>query len=345
VTCGKFLVFLQEISRKSLLPFVGVTASFSFDPFFFFPLMQAMILAAGFGTRLLPYTLSRPKPLFPVLNQPLLLLTIRRLQQAGCDHIVVNCHHLRDQIIHAVRGIPGVLAQEEASILGTGGGLRMALGRFRDEPVLVTNGDIYHTIDYRRLHRHHVRSGAAVTMAMHDCPRFNTVAVRDERIRSFDDPSCGQLLAFTGLHVLEPEVLSLIPAAEEYSIIDCYRRLITQGRRINVHRVDDCFWTDMGTVEDYLALHAGLLTGKIPLWPELDWAGGLPKHPGCEANKMVLPRHFMNDKAQLGSDVILRGWVCVGAAAIGKNAHLERSVVWDGAIVADGAKVVDQLVI
>ncbi len=304
-----------------------------------------MILAAGFGTRLLPYTLSRPKPLFPILNQPLLLLTIRRLQQAGCDHIVVNCHHLREQIVHAVHGIPGVVVQEEAFILGTGGGLRMALDRFRDEPVLVTNGDIYHTIDYRRLHHHHVRSGAAVTMAMHDCPRFNTVAVSDDRIRSFDDPSSGQLLAFTGLHVLDLEVLSLIPPEQEYSIIDCYRQLIKQGRRINAHRVDDCFWTDMGTVEDYLALHAGLLTGKIPLWPELDWAGEPPGDMNGEASQRASSRHYVSDKAQLGCDVTLRDWVCVGAAAIGKNAHLERSVVWDGAMVADGAKVVDQLVI
>lgn len=117
--------------------------------------MQAMILAAGFGTRLLPYTLSRPKPLFPILNQPLLLLTIRRLQQAGCDHIVVNCHHLREQIVAALHGIPGVVVQEEVVILGTGGGLRKARALFRDEPVLVTNGDIYHTVDYRRLYRHH----------------------------------------------------------------------------------------------------------------------------------------------------------------------------------------------
>ncbi len=89
--------------------------------------MQAMILAAGFGTRLLPHTLLRPKPLFPLLNHPLLLLTIRRLQHAGCDHIVVNCHHLRAQIVAALAGLPGVTVLEEETILGTGGGLRGAL--------------------------------------------------------------------------------------------------------------------------------------------------------------------------------------------------------------------------
>lgn len=296
----------------------------------FFLLMQAMILAAGFGTRLLPYTLIRPKPLFPILNHPLLLLTIKRLQQAGCDLIVVNCHYLREQIVHALQGISGVLVQEETSVLGTGGGLRLALDQFREEPLLVTNGDIYHTIDYQHLYQSHIKKGAPVTMAMHDCHRFNTVAVQDDRVCSFDERNKGDLLAFTGLHVLEPEVLSGIPTQGEYSIIDLYRQLIEQGLPISVTRVDDCFWTDMGTVEDYLALHAGLLTRKVPLWPELGFSA---------------KNHFLfGGKEKTGSDLVLRDWACVGNAVIGNNTHLQRSVVWDGVIIEEGRRVVDQLV-
>ena len=302
--------------------------------FLIFLLMQAMILAAGFGTRLLPYTLVRPKPLFPILNQPLLLLMIQRLQQAGCDHIVVNCHYLREQIVCALQGIPGVVVQEETTVLGTGGGLRLALDQFRDEPVLVTNGDIYHTIDYQRLYQEHRRKGGAVTMAMHDFPRFNTVAVRDGRVCSFDDRTDrvkGELLAFTGLHVLEPEVLDAIPIDEEYSIIDRYRHLLQQGQPIAAMRVDDCFWTDMGTVEDYLALHAGLLTGKIPVWPELVW--------------LTKSSFLVADQEKMGSGLVLLDWACVGDAVIGKNTHLQRSVVWDEATIAEGCRIVDQLVV
>jgi mannose-1-phosphate guanylyltransferase len=306
--------------------------------------MQAMILAAGFGTRLLPYTLSRPKPLFPILNHPLLLLTIRRLQQAGCDHIVVNCHHLREQIALALQGIPGVVVQKETSILGTGGGLRMALEQFRHEPVLVTNGDIYHTIDYQRLYHHHGETPGPVTMAMRDCPRFNSVAVSDRRVVSFDDRAKGEVLAFTGLHVLEPEVLALIPAAEEYSIIDCYRRLLKRGDQIDILRVDDCFWTDMGTVGDYLALHAGLLTGGIPVWPELAGSAGTSSRINGGENSALPSSYHVSGKARLGRGVVLRDWVCVGEAVVGANAYLQRSVVWDGAVVADGAGFVDQLV-
>ncbi len=118
--------------------------------------MQAMILAAGFGTRLQPYSLIRPKPLFPVLNRPLLLATIDRLKNAGFSLIVVNCHHLRQQIVSAVKDIPGVIVQEEPLILGTGGGLALAARNLNNEPLLVTNGDMFEarTDPGRRPRRH-----------------------------------------------------------------------------------------------------------------------------------------------------------------------------------------------
>jgi NDP-sugar pyrophosphorylase family protein len=94
--------------------------------------------------------------------------------------------------------------------------------------------------------------------------------------------------------------------------------------------VDDCFWTDIGTLEDYLFLHAGLLLGNIPAWPELAQQAG---HP-----------FLIADKARRGSDPTLLDWVCVGEASIGRGVHLQRSVVWDGAVIEEGSRIVDQLV-
>lgn len=293
--------------------------------------MQAMILAAGFGTRLLPYTLCRPKPLFPVLNRPLLLLIVERLRCAGCDRIVVNCHYLKEQIVHALQGIPGVVVQEEAMVLGTGGGLRLALEGFRDEPVLVTNGDIYHTIDYRELYQYHLDGGMPVTMAMHDYPRFNKVMVLENEVCSFDEQGPGQLLAFTGMHVVNPEVLAMIPLDQEYSIIDCYRQLLAQKQPIAALRVDDCFWADMGTVADYLELHGGLLNGTIPCWPEIALGADAP--------------FIIAESAAKGQGLVLQEWACVGDAKLGAQVSLRRTVVWDGAVVEDGASLVDQVVV
>ncbi|MBU1232945.1 MAG: NTP transferase domain-containing protein [Proteobacteria bacterium] len=293
--------------------------------------MQAMILAAGFGTRLLPYTKICPKPLFPLLNEPLLLLTVRRLQAAGFDHIIVNCHYLREQIVSALIGIDGVVVQQEETVLGTGGGLRMALSLMREQPLLVTNGDIYHTVDYRELYHAHDPGRAAVTMAMHDHPRFNKVTVRGDQVIGFDGGNSSDLLAFTGLHVLEPEVLERIPLNLEYSIIDCYRELLEAGESIRALHVDGSFWTDMGTVEDYLSLHGRLLRKEIPRWKEFSM---LPHAP-----------FLVHDVALKGERVELLDWACVGRAQLEKDVTLRRCVVWDGVRVAEGTKCTDSLLV
>ena len=291
--------------------------------------MQAMILAAGFGTRLLPYTKLRPKPLFPLLNEPLLLLTIRHLQAAGFDHIIVNCHYLRQQIITALDGLPGIVVQEEETVLGTGGGLRMALPLIRDEPLLVSNGDIYHTVDYRELYQAHNLKRFDVTMAMHHYPRFNKVTVENGQVTGFDNQSGGNLMAFTGLHVLEPEILKSIEPKQEYSIIDRYREVLQEGKNIQAHHVDDCSWTDMGTVDDYLALHGSLLKKETPLWPEFS---GLPQGP-----------FLIDEQAVTGRALTLQDWVCVGRSQLADNVTLRRCVVWDNMKITQGTAVSDTL--
>lgn len=291
--------------------------------------MQAMILAAGVGTRLLPHTLIRPKPLFPILNQPLLLLTIKRLQRLGFDHIVVNCHYLRDQIVASVGEIPGVVVLEEETILGTGGGLRAALKFFRDEPLLVTNGDIYHTVQLGEFYRYHIESKAPVTLAMHNYSRFNGVTVKEGKITSFDNGDGYNQLAFTGIHMMNPEILGDIKPDSYSCIIDHYRKLLNDGIDISCYRAEDCFWTDMGTPDDYLNLHQGLLNNDIPSWLEL---------------KTVRKPFCIDMKAKLPANVELAKWVCIGGSHIEDGSHLERVVVWDDVHIPAGSRLVSVIV-
>ena len=290
--------------------------------------MQAMILAAGFGTRLLPYTKLRPKPLFPLLNEPLLLLTVKRLQNAGFDHIIVNCHYLKEQIIEALAGLQGVVVQEEDTILGTGGGLRMALGSIRDEPLLITNGDIYHSIDFFSLYKTHVAADVPVTMAMHNYPRFNKVCVEGGVVTGFDTVERKKCLAFTGLHVLDPEVLQDVPDKKKSCIIDRYRQLLKDGGTIRAEDVTGCSWTDMGTVEDYLALHGRLLRGEIALWPEFT---------NAFENGLICDNK--TEKQQIEE------WACVGDVVLPERVLLKRCVVWDGASLENGGVYSDQLLV
>jgi mannose-1-phosphate guanylyltransferase len=300
--------------------------------------MKAMILAAGLGTRLLPYTLNRPKPLFPILNNPLLLLTISRIRNSGFSEIIINAHHLRQQIKDALKYEANCILQEEEKILGTGGGLRMALIHFNHEPVLVANGDIYHTVDYQEVYRNHCASKADVTLVLHDYPRFNDVTV-DEKlfIKGFNisDEGLGKLkktLAFTGIHVINPGVLQTIPPDDPSCIIDCYKELLAQGGSIRAHLAKDHFWTDMGTPDDYLKLNADLLEQNIPIYEEL--GGELAESP-----------FVGRQNATIAEDVKFLDWACIGkGATIGAGATLQRTVVWDGAVVPAGSVIQDAIV-
>ena len=294
--------------------------------------MQAMILAAGFGTRLQPYSLIRPKALFPVLNQPLLLATIGRLKNAGFSSIVVNCHHLGEQIISAVKDISGVIIQQESKILGTGGGLARAAVCLNSQPLLVTNADIYHSIDFAALYEHHIQSDHDVTMVLHDKRRFNTIEVSGEQVTGFNPTGrTAELRAFTGLQVINPELLGSLSSTEYSCIIAHYRSLLEAGIKINCRIDRRIHWTDMGTPGDYLALHEGLLEGTIPIWPELGYQGTSPI--------------LVDEESHCGKNSRFYQWACIGKARIGDDVQLKRCVVWDGAEVADRSIISDCIVV
>ncbi len=300
--------------------------------------MKAMILAAGLGTRLRPYTNQRPKPLFPILGRPLLLVTIEKLRKAGFSSIIVNCHHLIQQIINLLENEDDIILQVESTILGTGGGLRMAMSNFDDEPILVTNGDIYHDIDYGKIYQRHLECGCPISLVMHDFPRFNCVQVSSEGyVTNFSKPLqnsnfASNSLAFTGIHVFDPKILSSIPVNCFYSIIDRYNGYLSDGELINAIMLKNVYWQDMGTPTDYLQLHAYLLDKK--------------KLTDVEHLNRVAESNFLTDgDVKLGRNIVLHDWGFIGSGAtIGDNSILERVVVWDGAVVQNNSVLKDKIV-
>ena len=223
--------------------------------------MKAMILAAGFGTRLLPYTGFRPKALFTIADQPILDLMIRQLVTAGCRAIVVNTHHLHDQIeafVARSRYTIPVQTRFEAVIRGTGGAVKNVADFWDNQPFMVVNSDIVTDIDLEAVYRFHRQHPQPVTLVLHDAPAFNTVAVgSDDLVTGFGEPGAGahlpngRLLAFTGIQVLDPEVLELVPPDSFHSSIDTYRTLIAEGRGVKAFIVAGHYWTDIGTPERY----------------------------------------------------------------------------------------------
>jgi len=227
--------------------------------------MKALILAAGFGTRLRPYTEVRPKPLFTINNQPVLHRLINRLIEAGCSGIIINTHHLHEQVENVIKHqtfpIP-VATRHEPVILGTGGAIRNAADCLGRHPFLVINSDVVTDLDFRALYEFHLRHAHPATLVMHSHEAFNSVAVDAAgMIRSFrpeetmgDESDEGQKrLAFTGLQVLDPQVIESIPENGPASSIDVYQSLLERGVDIAAYIPDRFYWQDIGSPERYRA--------------------------------------------------------------------------------------------
>jgi len=220
-----------------------------------------MILAAGYGTRLRPYTNHTPKPLFSIAGRPLIDEIIRRLQQAGCDAVIINTHHLHRQIESFVAEQNyrvAVYTRYEPEILGTGGAIKNVSDFWDKQPFMVINADIVADIDLAEVYGAHCRRQAPATLVLCDDPQFNSVAVeQDQWITGFCDPprdersAAGRLLTFTGVQVLDPLVLDDIPAGRPYSSIDAFKKILARGQKLAAIVVPKDRWQDIGTPASY----------------------------------------------------------------------------------------------
>jgi len=230
-----------------------------------------MILAAGLGTRLLPLTQKKPKPLFPILGQPLIDILIRRLYDSGCLAVIINTHHLAEAIDGFIKGqdypIPAK-TRHEPTILGTGGGIKNVEDFLGEAPFLVVNGDILTDIDFREVYSFHLSHKDPVTLVLHNCPQFNNVWVdQKDHVRDLDHDAkqaeSHRLLAFTGIHVLDRQVLEHIPEGRTLSIIHVYSEMIRSGMHLKGFIAEDPFWHDIGTLAGYERASREALVKKV----------------------------------------------------------------------------------
>jgi mannose-1-phosphate guanylyltransferase len=287
--------------------------------------MKAMILAAGLGTRLEPLTKIRPKPLFPVLNRPLLGITIEQLREIGATGIIINAHHLAEQVEQFVgRGEWGLQMEVrvEPEILGTGGGITHCADFLRYAPFfVVVNADVYHTFDLIPAIHYHRESDNLATLVLYDHPRFNQVGIDGEgRIVSVrgkpitPSTSATQLLTFTGIHIISPKLLDAMPSAGFFGIMEIYMELASHGEAIRGYQMQGGYWRDIGRVEDYMDLHRDLIGEK----------GKSVIHPD----------------ATLSEDVHIEGFVCAGKGTrIKTGSFIKDSIIWDEVVIEAGSTV------
>ena len=212
--------------------------------------MRAMILAAGLGTRLRPFTTATPKPLLPVANRPLLEYTFALLAGAGIGEVILNAHHLADELEDGLRRLDSsgvrVSLSRERKILGTAGGPKKAAPFLENGTFLLLNGDFLVDIDLQEVVNFHRRQGAAATMVLREETGGAIHVDSAGRIRQFLRPERQAspewtAAGFTGIHVLEPEVLKLIHGNTPWEINrQVYPEMFRRGGRSIAGRSRSC---------------------------------------------------------------------------------------------------------
>jgi NDP-sugar pyrophosphorylase family protein/aminoglycoside/choline kinase family phosphotransferase len=297
---------------------------------------KALILAAGYGTRMEPLTRDLPKPLMPFWNKPILQHSIEMLASWGVESVTVNVHHQAEQIIAwllAYAQTPGAVRIQvscEPEILGTGGALVKADWFLADDnPCWVFNGDVVAQLDPEPLVRAFARHRPLGALWMHAQCGPRTVRVEKQRVTDFhvDDPGGDDTATFCGLQILDGRVLNFLPREVGFaSIIQAYRDGMKKGEQIAGIQVPGSWWHDLGTPKQYLHAHA-------------------------EAWKMRKTLSFISREAEKSARALNKdstctdGFACVDPkAVIAPGARLCNSVVWSGARLGAHARLTDAVV-
>lgn len=311
---------------------------------------RAMILAAGFGTRLRPLTNTVAKPMVPVCNRPLIGWAIDALLDAGVCEFVVNLHHapdsLRDWVPYAVGSRGEVHFSEESEILGTGGGIRhaRALLEGRGE-FAVLNGDTIQRPPLKELaarRRDHDSLASLLLRVPPSHDRFTPVWFDGEHITGFGEGT-GEALMFSGCHVISDRIFELLPERPFSGIVeDVYIKTLqrSDGERLTGVVVDDAMWFDVGTPRRYLDASLALLKMMV------EHAINPPDGSSLSASSLVasdsaaqLESSVLGVDVRADADALIHRSVVLDRAWIEGDARVRGSIIGPGVVIPPGTTV------
>lgn len=300
------------------------------------PPRKAILLAAGFGTRMVPLSYDLPKAMMPLWGIPVLEHIVRMLQRTGVTDILINLHHHPQPIVDWCRrqSAPTLRLQLsfEPEILGTGGALRRASHFIGREPFWMINTDIAMDLDPAALLADFRRHSPLAVLWMHDTRGPRTVEMTpDGRITNFASatPTAEGTFTFCGMQLLRPDILSFLPENAFCSVVDGYRRALDQGVPVHGCCVPGAYWADLGTPERYLEAHREIAEARRQ------------RLPGAA---LLAPQEARRMRRCIPASTVKTGFVAVGRdVRIPSGTTLTDCVLWDGVRLHSGSRVADSI--
>ncbi len=320
--------------------------------------MKAIVMAGGQGSRLRPLTVSRPKPLIPLVNKPMVAHIIDWLRRHQITEVVLTLQHQADWFqgyLGTGKGL-GVTIEYavEESPLGTAGGVRNTIEQGlvgMEETVLVVSGDAVTDFDLRRLVDFHDQMGAEVTVALHRVENpleyGMVITEADGRIVQFvEKPGWAEVvsdLVNTGIYVLQAGALARIPAGEPYDFSnDLFPRLLSQGLPLYGLPMEG-YWTDAGSPPEYMKASFDMLQDRVWHKPfgeerrEHVWVGD---NVSIHESAQIIGPVYLGDNVRIKAHVILEGPAVIrDDTVVDERVRISRSILWRGCYVGEGAEI------
>lgn len=309
--------------------------------------MKAVVMAGGFGTRIQPLTNSRPKPMLPIINKPMMEHTMMTLKDLGITEFIVLLY-FKPEVIQDYFGdgsnfgikITYVVPDDD---YGTAGAVKLAEKYIGDDNFIIISGDLVTDFDFQKIFDYHAqkKSKLTITLTSVDNPlEFGVViANEDGKIEKFlEKPSWGEVFSDTintGIYIIEPEILNYIPNNENFDFAkDLFPRLMREGIDLTAGYAEG-YWRDVGNPESYRDVYDDILTGKV----NFKIAGTVTHYPDgvlyseglYELDKSIeiIGTVVLGKNVVLENGVNLKNVVIGDNVTIGQDSKIRNTVIWD----------------
>ncbi len=309
--------------------------------------MKAVVMAGGFGTRIQPLTNSRPKPMLPIINRPMMEHTMMNLKELGITEFIVLLY-FKPEIIKEYFGdgsdfgikITYVVPDDD---YGTAGAVKLAQEYIGDDNFIIISGDLVTDFDFQKIFDYHAekKSKLTITLTSVDNPlEFGVVIANEEgKIEKFlEKPSWGEVFSDTintGIYVIEPEILEYIPANENFDFAkDLFPRLMREGIDLMAGHAEG-YWRDVGNPESYRDVYDDILTGKIALKMspvEQRFPDGVlysDEPYTLDSSVEIIGKVILGKDVQIKKGVKLNNVVIGDNVTIGAESKIRNTVIWD----------------
>ncbi|PHS38961.1 MAG: mannose-1-phosphate guanyltransferase [Sulfurovum sp.] len=319
--------------------------------------MKAVVMAGGFGTRIQPLTNSRPKPMLPVVNRPMMENTMITLRDLGITDFIVLLY-FKPEVIQDYFGDGSKFGMNITYVVpdddyGTAGAVKLAQEHIADDNFIIISGDLVTDFDFQKIFDYHKEKGSKLTITLTSVENpleFGVVIANEEgKIEKFlEKPSWGEVFSDTintGIYIIEPEILDYIPKGDNFDFAkDLFPLLMKEGVELIAGNASG-YWRDVGNPDSYREAHEDIMSGRV----NFKIPGTMRKYPDgilysdepytLDEGIEIIGTVVLGKNVSIGERSKLKNTVISDNVKIGKDSKISNTVIWENVTIGKGSKI------